>query len=534
MEHDLENFLFSTGLPTLVGRLLYKRGIKTQKEARLFLYGTYQDLSSPFLFRDMERAVQRIKRAIKNKELILILGDYDVDGVTATALLVKGLSSLGAKTSYLIPNRFSQGYGAKLQHVEEIKGRGASLVITVDNGIKSFDFAEALRQEGIDLIITDHHLPASRIPEALAVLDPFLENGVDKSLAGVGVAFKLLQALLMELKMEERALPYLKMVAIGTVADMMEILRENRIMVKEGLSLLNGQNSYGLRILLGEAGLSAREITPRDVAIKISPRINAAGRMLDAEIALRLLLSSSEGEAREMARKLTQLNRDRQREEARVIREAKEMLGDCGDSPIIFLHSRGWNRGVLGIAALRLSRIYKKPAFVFSVKEGIAYGSGRAPDGVSLPEVLSPYRELMESFGGHATAVGITLREENLGRLKSALEEALKSWKATEEKGGDNPEETDFHELKNSLNYLRLFPPFGTGNPEPYFFTREVEVVQNPSPAGNGYRVLLSQRGVIFPTRFRRGDLLNKFRKGEKLNFKFHLDLKEGGLVVRE
>ncbi len=534
MDHELEEFLFSTGLPTLVGRLLYKRGIKTQKGARLFLYGTYHDLSSPFLFRDMERAVQRIKRAIKNKELILILGDYDVDGVTATALLVKGLSSLGAKTSYLIPNRFSQGYGARLQHVEEIKRRGASLVITVDNGIKSFDFAEALRQEGIDLIITDHHLPASRIPKALAVLDPFLENGVDKSLAGVGVAFKLLQALLMDLKMEERALPYLKMVAIGTVADMMEILGENRIMVKEGLSLLNGQNSYGLRVLLGEAGLQAKEITPKDVAIKISPKINAAGRMMDAEIALRLFLSASEEEARETARKLAQLNRDRQREEARVIREAKEMLGDGGGSPVIFLYSRGWNRGVLGIAALRLSRAYKKPAFVFSVKEGIAYGSGRAPDGISLPEILAPYNELMESFGGHATAVGITLREENLEKLKSALEEALKNWEVTEEGKRTEWEPTDFHELKTSLSYLRLFPPFGTGNPEPYFSTKEVEVVQHPSPAGNGYRVLLSQQGVVFPTRFRRGDLLNRFRKGEKLDLKFSLDLKEGELIVKE
>lgn len=534
MSHELEEFLFSTGLPTLVGRLLYKRGIKTQKGARLFLYGTYRDLSSPFLFKDMERAVHRIKKAIKNKELILILGDYDVDGVTATALLVKGLSSLGANTSYLIPNRFSQGYGARLQHAEEIKKRGAGLVITVDNGIKSFDFAEALHEQGIDLIITDHHLPESTIPRALAVLDPFLEEGVEKSLAGVGVAFKLLQALLMDLNMEDRALPYLKMVAIGTVADMMEILGENRIMVKEGLKLLNGQNSYGLRVLLGEAGLKAREITPRDVAIKISPRINAAGRMLDAEIALRLFLASSEEEAREVAKKLTQLNRDRQREEARVTREAKEMLGDCGDSPVIFLYSEGWNRGVLGIAALRLSRAYKKPAFVFSVKEGMAYGSGRSPDGISLPEILAPYNELMESFGGHATAVGITLREENLEKLKSALEETLRNWKTTEEGERAELEHTDFHEVKNSLGYLRLFPPFGTGNPPPYFFAKEVEVIQHPSPSDDGYRVLLSQHGVVFPTKFRRGNLLNRFRKGEKLEIKFSLDLKEGGLVIKE
>ncbi len=534
MEHDLEEFLYASGLPTLVGRLLYKRGIKTPEEARLFLYGGVEDLSSPFLFSQMEKAVDRIERAIKNRETILILGDYDVDGVTSTALMVKGLSSLGARTLYLIPNRFSQGYGARREHLGEIESQGVSLVITVDNGIKSTDFARALKEKGIDLIITDHHLPGDEIPEGLAILDPFLEKGVDRNLAGVGVAFKLLQAILIKRKMGERAIPYLKMVAIGTIADMMKLVGENRIMVKEGLDLMNGHNSHGLQVLLGISGLRRRDITPRDVAIKLSPRINAAGRMMDAEIALRLLLASSEGEAREIASKLAELNRERQREEARVVREAREMLKENGGGNLIFLSSRTWNRGVLGIAALRLSRSFLKPAFVFSIKDGMAHGSGRAPGGISLPEVLSRVRHLLVDYGGHPHAVGLVAREENLPKIKDFLEESLADYQWTREEDPEIPEEVDFQEIKNAMGFLRLFPPFGIGNPEPLFSTRQAKVASYPSPWNQGYKVLLSRDGVAFTALFKRGSLLSKFKKGERVDITFNLDPEEGKLILKE
>ncbi len=534
MDHDLEEFLFSSGLPTLVGRLLYKRGIRKPEEARLFLYGNLEDLSSPFLFSQMERAVDRIEKAIKNRERILILGDYDVDGVTSTALLVKGLSSLGARTTYLIPNRFSQGYGARSEHLEEIQAKGARLVITVDNGIKSLEFARALKENGIDLIITDHHLPGEELPEALAILDPFLEEEVDRNLAGVGVAFKLLQGLLMKRNMEERAIPYLKMVAIGTVADMMKLLGENRIMVKEGLALMNGHNSHGLQVLLGASGLRTRDITPRDVAIKLSPRINAAGRMMDAEIALRLLLASSEAEAKEIASKLTELNRERQREEARVVREAREMIKRQGEENLIFLASPDWNRGVLGIAALRLSRSFLKPAFIFSIKDGMAYGSGRAAGGISLPELLSQAKHLLVDYGGHASAVGLVAKEENLPKIKAILQESLEDYRMPEVEEKEEPEVTDFQELRNSLSFLRLFPPFGIGNPEPLLSVKEVEVVSHPSPWSRGYKVLLRRDGIVLPGVFRRGDMLARFRKGEKTDIVFTLETEEGNLILKE
>lgn len=524
MENDprLEELTFRMGLPPIVGRLLINRGIEGEEEARLFLYGDFEDLSSPFLFQEMERAVERIERAIRSGEQILIFGDYDVDGITSTALLVRGIESLGGKVSYIIPNRISHGYGAKPHHVEEVKKQGASLVITVDNGIKSVEFADQLRKEGIDLIITDHHLPGQILPDAYAIIDPHTEDRfVPKNLAGVGVAFKLLHGVFLKKGSEPKVYPYLKMVALGTIADMVELLGENRIMVKKGLELINKGNSFGLSKLMSVSGLSGKRITPREVAFRISPRINAAGRILDPELALRLLLSRKEEEAAQLASELNELNQQRQKLEARILKEAEDMVRE--EDPVIFLYSEGWHRGVLGIVAYRLAKKYKKPAIVFSVEGEHAFGSGRSPQGMPLVKALDVAEELLLSYGGHEQAAGLVVRTEDLEKLKAILEEAFSDFSPGERKDGWVDGEVNFEDIWLFHGYLNLFPPYGIGNPQPRFIARDVEVVHNPGPWYNGFRTVLKQGDKVIPGIFWKGDLLKKVRKGEKLDIVFTL-----------
>ncbi|MCD6454870.1 MAG: single-stranded-DNA-specific exonuclease RecJ [Candidatus Aminicenantes bacterium] len=527
MELDprLEELVYKMGLPPVVGRLLFNRGINTEAEARLFLYGDFEDLSSPFLFQDMEKAVDRIATAIKEGEKILIFGDYDVDGITSTALLVRGLESLGGRVSYIIPNRISHGYGAKPYHVNKIKKEKASLVITVDNGIKSTDFAASLKKEGIDLIITDHHLPGDELPQAYALIDPYTEdNFVPKNLAGVGVAFKLLHGLFLKKNSEPKVLPYLKMVALGTIADMVELLGENRIMVKKGLEFINEGNSHGLSKLMDVSGLRGKRITPKEVAYRISPRINAAGRIFDPEIALKLLLSRREKEAEELAGELNSLNYQRQKLEARILKEAESLVDDS--KPLIFVYSENWHRGVLGIVAYRLSRKYRKPALVFSVEEDEAFGSGRSPEGMPLIDALSHAHHLLLSYGGHELAAGLVVKRENLESLRARLEEYFHGLSPEEKPERRLDGEFDFEDIKLFFGYHRLFPPYGIGNPQPRFMTKNVEVVNDPGPWSNGFKVLLKQGNNIIPGIFFKSEYLFKFRKGERVNIIY--TLKEG------
>ncbi len=518
---QVEEFAYKLGLPTVVGKLLLNRSIRDEEEAQQFLYGDFSDLSSPFSFQEMERAVERIEKAIRKRKKILIFGDYDVDGITSTALLVRGIGSIGGNVSYLIPNRMSHGYGAKAEHVERIKKEGASLVITVDNGIKSSEFADALGKEGIDLIITDHHLPGGELPRAYAVLDPHIENGyVPNNLAGVGVAFKLLHGIFLKRGSESKVMPYLKMVALGTIADMVELLGENRIMVKEGLELINSSNSYGLSNLINVSGLKDKKLTSRDVAFRISPRINAAGRILDPEVALRLLLSRNEEEASSLAFKLNQLNQQRQKLEGKVLKEAESMVNE--KEPVIFLYSEGWHRGVIGIVAYRLTKTYGKPSIVFSVDGDLAFGSGRSPKGISLVDALERAKEILISYGGHKTAAGLVLKRENLEILRSIISEAFSGISPQEEEEKVEGE-VSFDDLPLFSEYLRLFPPYGAGNPEPKFLAREVEIIETPSPYLNGFKTYLRQGEKILPGVFWKRNFFRELKKGKKISLIFKL-----------
>ena len=516
---------YELAIPYLVAKILVNRGIKNPEESRVFLYGGIQDLHSPFLFLEMEKAIERIRKAIKEKEKIFIFGDYDADGISATALLTRGLSSLGAIVEPFIPNRLSHGYGIKKEFIDRIKSSGATVVITVDNGIKAFDFAEAALREGIDFIITDHHLPDEDLPQAYAIINPHvaLEAYPDKYLSGVGVAFKLLHALFLSFGKEAAILPYLKVAALGTVADMVELKGENRIIVKEGLKQINTSTSYGLFHLIKSAGLGSKKITTVDIAFRLAPRLNAAGRMEDASIALQLLLSRNEREAQQLAQKLNSLNSSRQRMEERILKEAME-LAEREEGRVIFLASSSWHRGVIGIVAHKLVEKFERPAFLFELSEGVAYGSGRSVEGVPLIEGLKAARNYLLSYGGHELAAGAVLEEKHIERVRQIVEEVLSAYEP-KEKVKLVDAEIQFSEISPVLvKFLSELEPFGIGNPEPLFLSRQVEVVSEPVLFGNNLKFYVRQREKVLPAVVRgRTDWLGKIRKGDVIDLLYNI-----------
>ncbi len=516
---------YELAIPYLVAKILVNRGISNVEDGRCFLYGDLPDIPSPFLFLEMEKAVDRIRRAIKRRERIFIFGDYDADGISATALLTRGLASLGADVVPFIPNRLSHGYGIKKEYLDLIKEKGASLVITVDNGIKAFDFGEEAEREGLDFIITDHHLPDEQLPKAFAIINPHveLEPYPDKHLAGVGVAFKLLQALFISYGKEAALLPYLKVVALGTVADMVELKGENRILVKKGLEQMNTSTAYGLYHLIKSAGLLNRKLTTVDIAFRLAPRLNAAGRIEDPNLALKLLLSRNEQEAQQLAQQLNKLNASRQKIEERILKEALQMAEEVEDR-VIFLASPTWHRGVIGIVAHKLVEKFERPVFLFELSDGIAYGSGRSVEGIPLIEGLNAARQHLLSYGGHELAAGAVLEADKLELVKKIVNEALSSYKPAE-KVQLVDAELSFAEISPVLvKFISSMEPFGIGNPEPLFISKGIEVVSEPTLIGNNFRFVARQKERAIPVVARgRSDWLGKIRKGDLIDLVFNL-----------
>ena len=475
----------------LLAGILTARGITDPAEALTLLAGE-EDLSDPFLLTDMQKACERIWQAIDNGETIVVFGDYDVDGVTATALLYQHLKGMGATVKCMLPSREGDGYGLSRNAIQSIRDKGYQLIVTVDNGISAVEEAEFAAELGIDLIITDHHLPPETLPKAVAVVDPrrLDDTSPFKGLCGAGVAFKLCAAL--DGCPPEEMLDYCgDLAAVGTVADVMPLTGENRTLVKSGLRQLQNTDRPGLEALLEEVGLAGRPITAENISYAIAPRINAAGRMDSAVTALQLVLCEDPDRAEELAHKLNEINVKRQETELEIFKAAQVLLEQQPErleDRVMLLWGRDWHPGVIGIVASRLVERTGRPVIVVTMDEhGECKGSGRSVPGFNLHACIGSCADLLIRYGGHAMAAGLSVREENLPELRRRLNE----WAAREcpvlhtaPLECDLPIHLD-RVTVDSVRRIDALAPFGAENPTPVFLLQSA-VVDGVYPVSEG------------------------------------------------
>jgi single-stranded-DNA-specific exonuclease len=481
----------ATGVSEVVAGVLAARGVETEAAARSLLHPSLEQLHDPYLMLGMREAVARVLRAVDEGELILIYGDYDVDGTTGTVVLRRALGVLGAKTGYHVPHRFTEGYGIRRDVLERAKAEGYSLVISVDCGIRAFEPLEWARANNLDVIITDHHLPDEDegAPPAFAVLNPNQKACTypDKNLAGVGVAFKLAHALFRERGRENLVPGFLKVVAIGTVADVAQLTGENRAIVSLGLADLHKATNPGLRALMDVSGCGdGTGLRAFDLGFRIGPRINAAGRMDAARAVVELFETSSDEEARTLAEHLDARNRERREVQQQVTERAVAELELSGQdvTSVVVVAGDGWHRGVIGLAASKIAERLRRPAVVISLdEEGMGHGSARSGDWFHMLDALTECADLLEAFGGHAHAAGLAVRRENVAELRRRLNEHAA--RLHQEEVGGASLEYDMELTPESLSLdlcaeLERLEPFGAGWPRPIFVTRGLRVVGEP------------------------------------------------------
>lgn len=488
-KHDAEavgRLAAELGVEPIVAALLISRGHSDAELAQRFLSPSPEHLHEPTLLKGIDEAVARIEQAIAAREKILIWGDYDVDGTTGTVLLRKALALIGAETGFHVPNRFTEGYGINIPALETALKDGFSLVISVDCGIRSFEPLEWAREHGLDVIVTDHHLSdeVRGNPPAVAIVNPNQPGCPypDKHLAGVGVAFKLAHALLRGRGLEHEVPQFLKIAAIGTVADIMDLTGENRAIVALGLMDLQRTDNYGLKALM-EVSDCRSDMTSYDIGFRIGPRINAAGRMDVARHVVELFEEEDWGKARQIAALLDSRNRERRQMQERITELAlDEAARNPGDLTVVA--GEGWHQGVIGLAASRIAEKLYRPAVVISVKDGVGHGSARSIKGFHLLEALQTCEDLFIQYGGHAAAAGLKIAEENIAAARKRLgDHASQIFR-------DDPPvpelEIDAVVSPETLGLglvesLKPFEPFGAGNPKPVFLTKGLTLRWEPS-----------------------------------------------------
>ena len=495
----------------LLSRLLILRGLHDPGLASRFLNPQLCDLHDPFAMLGMDRAVRRIFQAVERREKILIYGDYDVDGSLAVVVLRMALSLIGANADYHIPHRIRDGYGMREEVIERAALEKFSLIVSVDTGIRDFPVVERARQLGIEYIITDHHLPLEsakegddfsssatspaeiRIPPAVAVLNPKQPacSYPDKNLSGVGVAFKLAQALLQSHPEHSRRLEvllpsFLKLVCIGTIADSVPLLGENRVIARLGLEGLANPVNHGLRALLEVAGLNNGKITASDVGFRLAPRLNAAGRMESAEDVINLFLNAGSESAQQIAAKLNRLNSDRQRAEQTILADLEtryEQQPDLFAEPVIVLEGRDWHRGVIGIVASRIMERFSRPTLVIACEDASGHGSGRSLESFHLMDALTHAGDLFDRFGGHACAAGFVIPVPRIAELRQRLNHfaALRPHPESAEPEMFIDAEVSLDDLSTEgVLELERLGPHGYGNPQPVFVARKTSLSAPP------------------------------------------------------
>lgn len=468
-----------------VAEILVRRGVCTGKEAQAFISPSISDLHDPFLMPDMEKAVNRLNKAMGAKERIMIYGDYDVDGTTAVALVYKYLQNYYSNIEYYIPTRNEEGYGISRKSIDYATENDVKLVIVLDCGIKACEEIAYAKEKGIDFIICDHHVPDDELPDAVAILNPKMPGSTYpcQHLSGCGVGFKFMQAFAMSngLTNHNELESLLDLCAVSIAADIVPIIDENRIMAYHGLRRLNSNPNLGLRSIIRICKLTNKDITISDVIFKIGPRINASGRMQSGMEAVDLLVSRDLHDAYEKGKDIDQYNKERKELDKKVTEEANMLIeknvGIVQDKRSIVIYNKDWHKGIIGIVASRLTELYFKPAVVLTLTNGMASGSARSVQGFDIYSAVNSTRDLLENFGGHTYAVGLTLKEENIPEFRRRFEEYVATHIQPNQLSPqlDIDATIEFADINSDLvNALRKLNPYGPGNQKPVFCTRNV------------------------------------------------------------
>ena len=530
--NQIKELAEKNNISTLLANIFINKGITDEKDIELFINPTRDDFHDPYEMPDMEKAINRIIKAMDQKEKTIIYGDYDVDGITSITVLKKFFLDRGFDVGTYIPNRLNEGYGLNKDAIKEIADQGYKLIITVDCGISGIEEIEYAYSLGLEVIVTDHHEPLDEIPKAVAVVDckrkdnkyPF--NG----LAGVGVSFKLIQALSKKLDLESKEyLKYLDIVAIGTISDIVPLVDENRVITKLGLKLLEQTRNQGLKQLIKSSGYSS--INSTTVSFGIAPRINACGRMGHEQEALKLFLTNNIEESREITDNLNNYNRSRQDIEKKILSEALNLIETkkLEKNNSLVLASENWHHGVIGIVASKITELYFKPTILLNIEGDIAQGSGRSVPGFDLHKALIDSSEYLEKYGGHEMAVGLTLKTDNIDNFEKKFEELAKEAK-TEEiipiiKIDQEINDKDIT-LEN-VKSLDLLEPYGEANKMPLFLYRNLKI-DSIRALSEGKHIKLTLRDkntIINAIGFNMGYYTNEFLIGDKIDVVGHLEI---------
>ena len=519
------------GISELLARIIINRNISEDK-IDSFLHPKIEDLFDPFLFNDMDKAVERIIKAINEKEKITIYGDYDVDGITSSALLVKFLTEQGASVDCYLPNRLEEGYGLNNQAIDQIAEGKTTLLLTVDCGISALDEVEHAKSLGLDVIITDHHECPEKIPNCIAVIDakrpdstyPF--NG----LAGCGVSLKLVQALTQKLNLEEESyLKYLDIVALGTIADIVPLVEENRIIVKYGLEKMAKTDNYGLKALINSSMI--KNLDSSSISFGLAPRINACGRMGKADLALKMLLTNDMKEAMFIASELQQMNFKRQEIERNILQEAIEQIEkeELNKNKIIVVGKENWHHGVIGIVSSKITESYYKPSILVCFEGDEGKGSGRSVEGFDLHTALTACQKYLLKYGGHEMAIGLTMKKEDFEDFRKAICEYAKD-KLPDEAiplVKYDAEITAKDVTKDTVKELKLLEPYGESNPAPLFAYKNIRVDSIRTLSNDKHLKLniKDEHRIFSAIAFNMGNLKNSIRMGEKANILCGIEL---------
>lgn len=471
------------GVSPILGKLLIQRGITTATEAKKFFRPQLPDLHNPFLMEDMDIAVERLNKAMGRKERILIYGDYDVDGTTSVALVYKFLQQYYSNIDYYIPDRYSEGYGISTQGIDFAEKEGVKLIVVLDCGIKAIEEVAYANEKGIDFIICDHHVPDDVLPPAIAILNPKRRDNTYPytHLSGCGVGFKFMQAFAISNGIEfHNLIPLLDLVAVSVASDIVPIMGENRILTYHGLKQLNSNPSVGLKAIIDICGLTEKEITISDIVFKIGPRINASGRIQNGKEAVDLLTEKDFSQALEKANQINQYNETRKDLDKQMTEEANQILSELeglSERRSIVLYNENWHKGVIGIVASRLTEVYYRPAVVLTRTDDMATGSARSVSGFDVYSAIEYCRDLLENFGGHTYAAGLSMKVENVPEFTKRFEEYVTEHILPEQTRAviDIDAMIDFGDITHKFhNDLKKFNPFGPENKKPIFCTRHV------------------------------------------------------------
>ncbi len=532
----ISNLMEVLNVPESIARLLAIRGISSFEDAKQFFRPTLNELHDPFLMKDMDRASERLSLAIRSNEKVLVYGDYDVDGTTATAIMYSFLKEFGVEVDYYIPHRFKEGYGINPEGIQYAHEIGAHVIVSVDCGITAVEEALEIKSLGMDLIICDHHTVGEHLPDAFAVLDPKREDCEYPfdGLSGAGVGFKLVQATLARLGLPAQvAYKYLDLLAISIASDIVPIIDENRILMWAGLERLRTEPRVGVQALMNLIRLPQAELDTKKIVFSIGPRINAAGRMGDASTAVRLLIANDELEAKLMARELEGINAKRRDTDTTTMNEAVQQIEEqlnMDRISALVLFDANWHLGVIGIVASRLVDQYHRPAIMLSEVDGKIKGSARSIRGFNIYEAIRECEDLLEQFGGHEYAAGLTLKDGALKEFRKRMNS-----KAIEELSGNSFEaellvdtEIQLAEIDGKFwKLLHQFQPFGPANTKPIFVSNGLKVVGVPSIVGNGHlklRVRQEDSPVFDAIGFNMHEFMPKVRDGKLFNIAYELE----------